>query len=142
MATSSSILQKLQGIPSIRGLTLLVPVFSDALNSFLDSAPPNFAILCFGSLDTGFSNIPSFAAAVKHRRRVNFLTLMLPCSSFSLELLQSFPPKSRLIFAFRRENFASNMMIVWRKCSALLRSSRPSTYSTSVMSNRCLLFMN
>ena len=89
MATTSSILQKLQGIPSMQGLTLLVPVFSDALTSFLDVAPPNFEILYFGSLHFVVSNIPSFAAAVERRHQVKSLTLMLPCSSVSLELLQS-----------------------------------------------------
>ena len=93
MATSSSILQELQGIPSMRAITLSVPVFSDALTSFLDAAPPNFAILAFGSLHFVVSNIPSFAAAVERRHRVKSLTLMLPCSSVSLELLQSFSAK-------------------------------------------------
>ena len=93
MATASSILQKLQGIPSMQTLCLSVPVFSDALTSFLDAAPPNFAILAFGSLDAIVSNIPSFAAAVERRDRVKSLALMLPCSSLSLELLQSFSAK-------------------------------------------------
>ncbi len=93
MATASSILQKLQGIPFLQTLCLSVPVFSDALNSFLDAAPPNFAILFFGSLHFAVSNIPSFAAAAKRRHRVKALTLMLPCSSVSLELLQSFSAK-------------------------------------------------
>ena len=93
MATSSSILQKLQEIPSMRALTLSVPVFSEALTSFLDAAPPNFEIMLFGSLHFLVSNIPSFAAAVERRHRVKSLTLMLPCSSVSLELLQSFSAK-------------------------------------------------
>ena len=74
-------------------LCLSVPVFSDALTSFLDAAPPNFETLAFGSHHFEVSNIPSFAAAVERRHRVKSLTLMLPCSSVSLDLLQSFSAK-------------------------------------------------
>jgi hypothetical protein len=93
MATASSILQKVEGVPALTNISLAVPVSSDALSSFLDAAPPSFLILGFFSPHVGVSNIPAFAAAAEHLHRLKPFSLLLSCSSFSLELLQSFSAK-------------------------------------------------
>jgi hypothetical protein len=92
-ATASSILQEVQGVPSLKILVLVVPVSSNALASFLEAANPNFAMLGLFSPHVGLSDVPALATTAERRHRVKPFALSLPCSNFSLELLQSFSAK-------------------------------------------------
>lgn len=100
MDTASSILQRVQGLATLKILSLSVPVSDDALKSFLETASPVLETLHFGPMDFEVPDISSFAATMRHRHSVKPFTLMLPCSSSSLKLLQSFSAETSPNLAF------------------------------------------